>query len=166
MGYIAPLAAAAAKKREQEQEREELAMIESLSREDSEGRYEYKVLRSYTNAFRSPERRRQILNEEARAGWEMVAKLDNARLIVRRPRTTQDSPIQGIDPYRTQVDTNLPAVFGVLVALIFLVGLVVFVIFMEGDSPASTDGSILSILVVFGLITVGAIIAMKVRASR
>jgi hypothetical protein len=166
MGYMTPLIAAAAKRREQEQEREELAMIERLSQEDGEGRYEYKVLRSYTNAFRSPERRRQILNEEARAGWEMVAKLDNARLIVRRPRTTQDSPIQGIDPYRTQVDTNLPVVSGVLVAMIMLVGMVVFIVFMNDNAPASAAGTIPVIIILIGLIAVVSIIAAKIRASR
>jgi hypothetical protein len=165
MGYMTPLIAAAAKRREQEQEREELAMIESLSREDGEGRYEYKVLRSYTNAFRNPERRRQILNEEARAGWEMVAKLDNARLIVRRPRTTQDSPIQGIDPYRTQVDTNLPAMFGALIGLIFLVGLIVMAIFLNDDSSTGIAWSIPIIAVLVGLIAIGAAV-VKMRASR
>ena len=98
MGYMVPLIAAAAKRREQEQEKEELAMIERLAQDDGEGRYEYKILRSYSNAFRNPERRRQILNEEARAGWEMVATLDNARLIVRRPHSTGAIQTQGIDP--------------------------------------------------------------------
>jgi hypothetical protein len=165
MGHMVPLLAAAAKKREREQEEEERAMIEHLAQNDGESRYEYKILRSYTYAFRSPERRRQILNEEARAGWEMVAKLDNARLIVRRPRSMGDMPTLGIDPYRTEVDTNLPMVFGVLLALIFLVGVVVLVAFMGGDSPARIAWSIPAIMVLVGLIAVGAAVAKR-RASR
>jgi hypothetical protein len=164
MGYMAPLIAAAAKRREQEQEREELAMIEHLAQQDGEGRYEYKILRSYSNAFRNPERRRRILNEEARAGWEMVAKLDNARLIVRRPRSAGDSPNQEIDPYRTEVDTNLPMVLGALLAMVFLIGVVAFVIFLDQDSP-DIAWSIPVIAVLVALIAIGAAV-VKARASR
>jgi hypothetical protein len=165
MGYMTPIIAAAAKRRAEEQEREELAMIERLSQEDGEGRYEYKILRSYSNAFRNPERRRQILNEEARAGWEMVAKLDNARLVVRRPRTAADRPIQGIDPYRTAVDTNVWMMIGPLMALILLVGLVVMVVFLGGDSPDGVAWTIPAIMGLVVLIAVGAAVA-KARRSR
>jgi hypothetical protein len=165
MAYMTPLIAAAAKKREQEQEREELAMIKRLAEEDGEDRYEYKILRSYSNAFRSPEHRRQILSEEARTGWEMVAKLDNARLVMRRPHSAGDMPTRGIDPYRTEVDTNLPMVLGVLLALILLVVFGVLAIFLKGDSPAEIAWSIPVIMVLVGLIAVGMAV-VKMRSSR
>jgi hypothetical protein len=84
---------------------------------------------------------------------------------VRRPRTTQDSPIQEIDPYRTQVDTNLPAMFGALIGLIFLVGLVVMAIFLNDDSSTGIAWSIPIIAVLVGLIAIGAAV-VKMRASR
>ena len=166
MGYMPSLIAAAAKRREQEQEREELAMIKRLAEEDGEGRYEYKILRSYSNAFRNSTRQRQILNEEARAGWEMVAKLDNVRLVVRRPRSVEDSPMQEIDPYRTVVDTNLPMVIGALLALILLVGVVTLAVFQNDGSSAGPDWPIAAIMVLVGLIAVGAAVIAKVRSSR
>jgi hypothetical protein len=166
MGYMTPLIAAAAKKREREQEREELAMIKRLAEEDGEGRYEYKILRSYSNTFRSPTRRQQILNEEARAGWEMVAKLDNARLVMRRPRSAGDSPARGIDPYRTEVDTNLPLVIGALLALILLVGMVTMAVFLGNDSSGESDWTILAVIGLVALIAVGAAVRAKARSSR
>ncbi len=95
--------------------------------------WEFKILRSVTKAFKRPEFLRQTLEEEARAGWELVEKFDNERIRLKRPTSarTKDAGL-GFDPYRshvgmtegTQVAIILAVVFGVL-ALFILVAVLI-----------------------------------------
>ena len=42
--------------------------------------WEFKILRSASGVFERPERMREILEEESRAGWILVEKFDSNRL--------------------------------------------------------------------------------------
>lgn len=124
MAWIAPIAVASKKSRE---DREEHELIGRLQREDPENRFEYKVLRSYSFAFASEARMQQALREEGRAGWELSAKLDSNRLVLRRKisRRMQDSLLPPeLRPYRTEVDSNMPLMIVMLVLGLLTLGLV------------------------------------------
>ena len=123
----AAAAAAAAARRRREQEEEEMTLMNT----DPSGAIEYKIIRSATGAFKDPAKFRAALDEEARAGWELVEKLDNSRARLRRSTECRKRDADlGQDPYRTQVGMSETAlvlwiVVAILVGSALLVGAVV-----------------------------------------
>lgn len=117
-------AGAAAARRRQEHEEEEAALMNT----DPSGNFEYKIVRSITKAFKNPTFFQQTLQEEAQAGWQLVEKLDDGRVRLRRTIEwrTKDGQLNQ-DPYRTQIGMGemkmvfviLGSIFGTLL-LIFL----------------------------------------------
>jgi len=109
-------AAAAAAKRRMNEEEEEMTAYKP----DEFGAYEFKIIRSATGVFRKPERLRQILEEEARAGWELVEKFDNSRVrLKRRIDCRQRDYHLTQDPYRTNVGLSEGGVVvGVIAAIL------------------------------------------------
>ena len=103
----------------------------TLMNTDPSGAIEYKILRSATGAFKDPAEFRAALDEEARAGWELVEKLDNSRPRLRRSTDCRKRDAElGQDPYRTQVGMSETAlalwiVVASLVGSALLVGAVV-----------------------------------------
>lgn len=157
MAWIAPIAAAAKRRREEEEERQ---MKDKLKRETPDDRYEYKVLRSNYGAFGSRERQRRALKEEGRAGWEMAAKLDSYRLMLRRDRSEKSGDEMlwpEIDPYRTEVDSVFPVVIGIGVVL--LIGALVLALTLAGGSGSVAPVAIG--IVVLGLLVL--VIAMMAK---
>ncbi|MEK6259373.1 MAG: hypothetical protein AABP62_12220 [Planctomycetota bacterium] len=76
----------------------------TLMNTDPSGAVEYKIMRSVTGAFKDPAKFRAALDEEARAGWELVEKLDDSRARLRRSTECRKRDAElGQDPYRTQV---------------------------------------------------------------
>lgn len=126
----AAAAAAAAARRRREQEEEEVTLMNT----DPSGAVEYKIIRSATGAFKDPAKFRAALDEEARAGWELVEKLDNSRARLRRSTECRKGDAGlGQDPYRTQVGISEGAlairiVVGVFVGLALLIGAVVGIV--------------------------------------
>jgi len=112
-------AAAAAARRRREQEEEEMSLMNT----DPSGAIEYKIMRSATGAFKDPAKFRNALDEEARAGWELVEKLDNSRARLRRSTEyrKRDAGL-GQDPYRTQVGMSETAL-GLCIMVAILGGL-------------------------------------------
>ena len=80
--------------------------------------WEFKMLRSATAKFRDPAWLRTILEEEARAGWTLVEKFDDARLRLKRPASARagDAALP-LDAGRTWVG---PGLAYVIVPLLFL----------------------------------------------
>src|SRR6476646_8360654 len=121
MSAAAAAAAAARRRREEEEEM-------TLMNTDPSGAVEYKIIRSATGAFKDPARFRAALDEEARAGWELVEKLDNSRARLRRSTGCRKGDADlGQDPYRTQVGMSETAlglwiVVSVRVGVALLVG--------------------------------------------
>ena len=122
-------AAAAAKRRQNFEEEEEVTPMNT----DSSGEFEYKIIRSVTSAFRTPAFFQQTLQEEAQAGWQLVEKLDDGRVRLRRSvEWRSKDALLTQDPYRTRIGMGevqlvfviLGSIFGTLAAI----GLVVFIL--------------------------------------
>jgi hypothetical protein len=156
MGWI-PAAAAAAKRRRNEKQESEI--IERLSREDAGKYWEFKILRSYASIFSNEEKTRSILDQESRAGWELAARLDSSRLVLRRPVSRRASDAErrdGVDPYRSVVDPEFPLiVVGVIVVVIIAAPLL-------GQSALATSHKILGLVAVIALaVAVAALVARR-----
>ncbi len=100
----------------------------------------------------------QILDEEARSQWELALKLDDQRLVLRRPRDARSRDAfreAGVNPYRTELSSvrsnaQIAAVLGVAMA-----GVLAWVLFSrQTDAPAAGDASpvIWMVLGVFALV--------------
>lgn len=91
-------AAAAAKRRRDQQEEEDMT---GYSTDDLSG-WEFKIVRSAFGAFRNPDKVRRLLEEESRAGWELLEKFDDQRIRLKRKveKRKNDSTL-GYDAYRT-----------------------------------------------------------------
>jgi len=131
MGWMIPVMAAAAQKQQDEK------LLAELIGKDKEDKYEFKILRGYPGTFRNPERFQAILEEERRSRWEMVIKLDNESIILRRPRRAQAyDTLSGseIDPYRTQIGSSLVAKkLFVLLGLLLVAGGLAY--FLAANNP-------------------------------
>jgi hypothetical protein len=157
MGWMPAAAAAAKRRRNEKQERE---IIERLSREDVGARLEFKILRSYGSVFSNEEKTRSLLDRESRAGWELAARLDSSRLVLRRPvaRRNSDAELRsaGLDPYRSVVDPEFPLI---------IVGVVVVVIIaapLLGQSDLASTHKILGLAaVIAAAVAVAALIARR-----
>ena len=110
----------------------------TLMNTDPSGTVEYKIIRSVTGAFKNPAKFRAFLEEEARAGWDLVEKLDNNRARLRRSIECRkrDSEL-GQDPYRTQVGMSetalvlwilIPALLGIPLVVGVVIGLLALVL--------------------------------------
>jgi hypothetical protein len=111
--------AAAAETRRQHEEEEELT---PYSRDEVDGDWEFKILRSMTGAFARPEQFRRALEDEALSGWVLVEKFDNNRLRLKRKVGVHDDEMNpDIDPYRTTYGTN-DARIAILVGLALATG--------------------------------------------
>ena len=109
----------------------------TLMNTDPSGAVEYKIIRSATGAFKDPAKFRAALDEEARAGWELVEKLDNSRARLRRSTECRQRDAElGQDPYRTQVGMSeaalvLSIIVAVLLGVALLIGVVVSVVHLQ-----------------------------------
>ena len=97
------IAAAAANQARQQLLQEEEELTHYSERDLSED-WEFKIVRSGTAAFRKPEEFAKLLEEEARFGWVLLEKLDDARVrFKRRVGSRPRLPLgehEG-DPYRS-----------------------------------------------------------------
>jgi hypothetical protein len=136
MSAAATAAAAAAERRRREEEES----MTGYSAGDLADGWEFKILRSATGAFRNPERLRQALEEESRAGWVLVEKFDNQRVRLKRPASARagDAGL-GFDPYRTRFGMGDGALVALILGTVFgalgLAGLIVFLVAHAPQSP-------------------------------
>lgn len=132
MAYIAATsgatAAAAAAQRQQMMFAEEEEDMTRYTQDDLDNNWEFKIVRSDSAAFRKPEVLRQVIEEEARAGWVMLEKFDDSRVRFKRPRSarTRDALLPpGTDPYRTQYGISSTRM-GLMVVALMLLALLAF----------------------------------------
>lgn len=107
----AAAAAAAEQHRQMCQEEEEMTHYQA---DELAENWEFKIVRSSMASFKKPERLRQVLEEEAQAGWVLVEKFDDSRIRLKRPAAARERDIKlDFDPYRTFVgpSQNLIALF-------------------------------------------------------
>jgi len=72
--------------------------------------WEFKILRANRNLFRNRETLQQVCEEEAKAGWILLEKLDERRLRFKRPMALRDlirPETLKIDPYRCQYGSTI-----------------------------------------------------------
>lgn len=123
---ITAAAAAAAIRKRQEAEEESMT---DYSPDDLAQEWEFKIIRSNTEAFGKPEVFSQMLAEEAQAGWRLVEKFDNGRVRLKRPRAARanDAALPaGVDAYRSYYGIGTGRYLAVSLAITFavLIGLV------------------------------------------
>jgi hypothetical protein len=83
---------------------------------------EYKVLISNTPMFKSTEKLKKILEEEAPAGWDLEEKLDNYKIRVSRDKSARANDSNSpIDPYRTDIGVNNALYLGAAALVTILV---------------------------------------------
>lgn len=104
-------------------------------KDDLQG-WEFKIVRAATRKFKDRETVRQLCEEEARSGWEMVEKFDDHRIRFKRSTDHRaDDRHRGIDPYRTHVGMSGSgrewAVAAGATGVLVLVLLVAFFFFMR-----------------------------------
>jgi hypothetical protein len=128
-GAMVPIiaGASAAQRRRQMLEKEEEEMTQ-YTREDLDNEWEFKIVRSGTDAFRKREVLDKVVEEEARAGWVMLEKLDDSRIRFKRPRRAraQDPYLPPeVDPYRTTYGASSPRQVAIM---LLLVGVTMFLV--------------------------------------
>lgn len=150
-------AAAAAERRRKLEEAEEEKMTKYNV--DEIEKWEFKIVRSDSGAFRKPEVLQVVLEEEAQAGWEMVEKFDNRRIRFRRPieaRKQDEMLPEYFDPYRTHYGNSSRRLVFALALGFFMLGILVFVYTSAGgsipESPIALTIPIIAIIV--GLLSV------------
>ena len=88
---------------------------------------EFKTVQSNTPMFADTAKLKEVAAQEARAGWELIEKLDNYRLRFERDiRHRENDEGLDIDPYRTQVGVSsvvtysLTAVVTIAIVIVIL----------------------------------------------
>jgi hypothetical protein len=128
MAFAGGAAAAAAHRRRKMEEEEETV---GYSEADLTDDWEFKIVRSVMGRFDDPAVFRSVVQEESRAGWQLLEKFDDNRIRFKRPRAAreQDGYLpSGVDPYRTRYGiselrfaalliTGMFVVIGVVVAI-------------------------------------------------
>lgn len=167
-GALIAVHAANEQRRKIEQEEEEMTKYTS---EDLDQNWEFKIVRSTYPAFRKPEVFQVLLEEESLAGWELVEKLDDRRVRLKRRRETRrrDATLPpGLDPYRTQFGTNtntIGIVVGIISAMLF-VGVIVAIGLMRIPSSDSIPWNSIAVAIPAVLIVVVGIIMLVIIRSR
>jgi hypothetical protein len=121
-------AAAAAAKRRQMMFAEEEEDVAKYTQDDLDNGWEFKIVRSESGAFRKMGILQKLIEEEARAGWVMLEKLDDGRVRFKRPRRVRarDALLPpDVDPYRTQygISSTRIGLFAVALMLLALLAL-------------------------------------------
>ena len=106
---VATTVAAAEAQRAAEKRRREEEEMTTYSPHDLNEDWEFKILRSAMGSFAVPEKLRDILAEEARAGWSLVEVFDHQRIRLKRPASARqaDGRLE-FDPYRTSLRETMP----------------------------------------------------------
>lgn len=79
---------------------------------------EYKTVQAQTPLFADTKKMQDILAEEAKAGWDLLEKVDNYRIKLQRDISNREGD-KGLDfdPYRTNVGVSSVLTYG-LTALV------------------------------------------------
>jgi hypothetical protein len=83
---------------------------------------EYKVITSNTPLFGNPAKLKQILAEEAQAGWDLEELFDSTKIRVSREKSQRSGDAsRTMDPYRINVGMNQAAYFGIAAVVTIVV---------------------------------------------
>ena len=83
---------------------------------------EYKVITSNTPMFGNSAKLKQLLAEEAQAGWDLAELIDANKIkLVRDKSQRSGDASRSIDPYRINVGMNPVAYFGIAAVITIIV---------------------------------------------
>jgi hypothetical protein len=159
MAWIAPIAVAAAQKEEEER------VIRELRHRFGRA-WEFKVLRSASFAFGNPDRLQEALMEESAAEWQLAQRLDDNRLILRRPIAARENDVllgDKYNPYREHYGSGYAWLMGIALGLVVL-GTVALLLFQLKSTVLTFI--ILGAIVMLALIMGVAVIANNTLARR
>lgn len=126
--------AAAAERRRKLRQEEEL--MTTYRRDELDGNWEFKIIRSATASFGDANMLQATLQQETVGGWELLEKFDNERVRLRRPMSARKDDMslpRGYDPYRTQVGISEGAlVLWVILGFTLVIGGVMWVLLANG----------------------------------
>ena len=110
--------------------KDEEEIMTAYKKDDLEG-WEFKIMRNYTGKFKDSKFVRQMCQEEAKAGWEMLEKFDDFRIrFKRRVDLRANDRFLKTDPYRTDVGFGINGInkfVAIIVAVATLgVGIAIF----------------------------------------
>ena len=166
MAHMVPIYAAIAASQQKKKQEEEESLMAEFMNEDKSGNWEYKIIRGTLGAFRSEERMYRALASESQASWELAMKLDDERLVLRRPRraSMQDTNLEpGVRPYRTDYGGKTIKLVIALLLLVLGVAAFAFSLFASGDVfPGGSSVimmGIVGLMLVLGLF----VVFMKLR---
>ena len=167
MAYVGGAAAAAAARRRRMMLAEEEEDMARYTQDDLGNDWEFKIVRSESGAFRKPEVLRQLIEEEARAGWVMLEKFDDRRVRFKRPRgaRTRDALLPpGVDAYRTRYGspTAQYALLATMVLGLVAAGLGALVFVMADGIKAPVGWTAVGIVPAI-LILLGIMLIVKLR---
>ncbi len=146
----AHIAAAAAAEKQRQLEEDEEEKMTKYSNDDME-KWEFKIVRSDSGAFRKPDVLAELVEEEALAGWEMLEKFDNKRIRFRRSieDRKRDAMLPDyVDPYRTQYGSSPQATAILIGVILLLLGVFLFGFFAFRRGGGLFAGELAPILVV------------------
>ena len=104
--------------------------------QDLGGDWEFKILRSVTGTFRKPEKLKEALDQEAKAGWTLVEKFDNTRIRLKRPTSARSGDgALGFDPYRAYAGMSEGRFILTLTALLVIGTLLVIFVVVAALQP-------------------------------
>jgi hypothetical protein len=158
----ATTAASAARLQQMQTEKEEEEMTQ-YTKDDLNSDWEFKIVRSHSGAFRKREVLDKLVEEERRAGWVMLEKLDDHRIRFKRSNRAraQDAYLPPeVDPYRSYYGASpnrqTAVALGLVVAgllLMMTLGLGVFVSRQDVPAVSYAAGApvILILIIVLGV---------------
>jgi hypothetical protein len=165
MAFV-PAAAAAAKRRRRMRLAEEEDMAK-YTQDDLSNDWEFKIVRSESGAFRKPEVLKQLIEEEARAGWVMLEKFDDRKVRFKRPRSARarDTLLPpDVDPYRTRYGART-AQYAVLASVV--IGLVAaglgVLAFLMADGISAPVGWTVGGIIPVALVLLVVLLVIKLR---
>ena len=134
-------------------------MMTGYSPEELNDDWEFKIVRSGTNAFRNPDTFAQLVDEEAEAGWTLLEKLDNGRVRFKRPKNAHRNDAylpDHIDPYRTQFGRTIQdtptTITMVITGVLLVLGLLAAMLFMGRQSSNIIIALVVGAILVFGML--------------
>jgi len=153
----AAAAARAAKMRDEEEN------MTGYNKDDLDG-WEFKIVRSALGSFSNYDKVKEVCEQEAMGGWELVEKFDQYRLRFKR-RTEMRSKDQylDIDPYRTNIGGG-GKLAGIIIGSIALgIGVIAFlVLYLRGQHIRIEPTGIVMIIISVGIV----ILLIALIASR
>ena len=161
--------AAAHAEQERKQQEEEEEKMTPYNNDELDSNWEFKIVRSDSNAFRKPEVLQNLIDEESISGWEMLEKLDDRRIRFKRPSSAKNNDFSlppGIDPYRSRYGRTSTAVKMGIVLGLLLMGVALAVYFAMADGSVDVNwGSISVMIPTIGIMValIGVVFAIKRR---